>query len=139
MTTVVDSNIIVALLGPDDFLNRSAIAALKTYEQCELVMPAPVYAELLAGPQRTEAFLDAFCEEAGITIAWDLDEMVWRAAGLAFQGYAARRRRHGHHGPRQILTDFLIGAFAMRHKYQLLTLDRRLYRAAFPGLKIIVA
>ena len=140
MTTAIDSNVVTALLNPDDALNTAAATGLKAaFERGRLVVPAPVYAELLAAPNRTEDFLDTFFREASIAVDWDLDEFVWRTAGRAFRAYADRRRRQGPDGPRQILTDFLIGAFAARHGFELLTLDRRLYRAAFPDLKIVVA
>jgi predicted nucleic acid-binding protein len=54
----------------------------------------------------------------------------------AFQAYAARRRRHGEAGPRRTLADFVIGAHALQNGFRLLTLDDRIYRAAFPTLKI---
>lgn len=70
-----------------------------------------------------------------------MEEAVWRAAGRAFQSYAARRRQpHRRESvPRRILADFVIGAHAFRRGYRLLTLDDRLYRAAFPGLVLITA
>jgi predicted nucleic acid-binding protein len=68
-----------------------------------------------------------------------MDEGVWRAAGLAFQSYAGRRRRQREPEPRRILADFVIGAYAARHNYPLLTLDEGVYRAAFPGLRIVTA
>lgn len=40
--------------------------------------------------------------------------------------------------PRRILTDFLIGAHAHERKFALLTLDNRIFKAAFPRLKIII-
>ena len=39
--------------------------------------------------------------------------------------------------PRRILADFLIGAHALRNGFPLLTLDDRIYRAAFPGLIVV--
>jgi predicted nucleic acid-binding protein len=65
-----------------------------------------------------------------------LNEAVWRAAGRAFQEYVTRREKQRVSGPRRILADFLIGAHAMQNGFQLLTLDNRLYRAAFPRLTI---
>lgn len=62
-----------------------------------------------------------------------------RAAGRAFQAYALRRRSHGDSGPRRILADFVIGAHALDRDYDLLTMDDRLYRAAFPRLRIAKA
>lgn len=140
MTTVIDTNIIAALWDRDDALNTAAQGALDAaMARGRLVVPAPVYAELLAFAGRLESFLDTFFRETSITVDWDLDERVWRLAGHAFQGYAERRRKQGDAGPRRILADFLIGAFAARHGGSILTLDEGLYRAAFPTVKIFTA
>jgi predicted nucleic acid-binding protein len=101
------------------------------------VVAAPVYAELLAFPGRSEAFLDSFLRETGITVDWEMDEAIWRTAGRVFQSYATRRRRHRGPGPRRILADFLIGAHALRGGHRLLTLDSGLYKATFPRLTIV--
>ena len=138
MTTAVDTNVIVALWDKDPGLSAAAQRALDAaLGQGGLIVAAPVFAELLACPGRDKAFLDAFFQDTGITIDWKLDEAVWRAAGLAFLAYAARRRRHGVSGPRRILADFVIGAHAIEKGYQLLTLDDRFYRTAFPRLVIV--
>ncbi len=119
-------------------MNAAAQGALDAAQaRGSLIVPAPVYAELLAFGGRTESFLDSFLRETSITVNWDLEERVWRAAGLAFQSYAERRRRQREPGRRRILADFLIGAFAFRKGYSLLTLDEGLYRAAFPSLPIV--
>jgi predicted nucleic acid-binding protein len=65
-----------------------------------------------------------------------LGEPVWRSAGRAFQSYAERLRKQRDSGTRRILADFLIGAHALTRGYRLLTLDERLYQAAFPKLTI---
>lgn len=107
MTTAVDTNVFVALWDPDHTLSSAARALLGVaLESGGLTVAAPVYAELLAYPERDEAFLDAFFQDTGITIDWKLDEAVWRAAGLAFQAYTARRKRHRDSGPRRILVPF---------------------------------
>ncbi|MGA8224050.1 MAG: PIN domain-containing protein [Candidatus Acidiferrales bacterium] len=138
MTTSLDSNILVAFWDADDTLNSLAASALSAaLAHGNLVISAPVYAELLAFPGRTEAFLDSFLADTAIAVDWSVDERVWRMAGAAFQSYAARRRRQREQGPRRILTDFLIGAHALRHAYRLLTLDDRHYHAAFPHLQVI--
>jgi len=138
MTTVIDSNIIVALWDRDDALNAAAQSALDSaFDHGRLVIPAPVFAELMALPARTESFLDTFFQETGMEVDWALDERVWRAAGRAFQAYVSRRRKQPGPGPRRILADFLIGAYAVSNSFSLLTLDEGLYRAAFPGLKIL--
>ncbi len=102
----------------------------------DLVAAVPVFAELIAAPGRTETFVGSFFEDTGIAIDWELGEQVWRAAGRAFQAYAERRRKQRDVGTRRILADFLIGAHAVSNDCRLLTLDDRLYRAAFPTLAI---
>jgi len=69
-------------------------------------------------------------------VDWNLDEAIWRTAGLAFQNYAVRRRKQRDYGPRRILADCLIGTYALEKRCRLLTLDDRLYRVSFPGLTI---
>ena len=138
MTTALDSNVLIAFWDADNTLNSLAQSALTaSWNRGKLVVAAPVYAELLAFPSRTESFLDTFLKETGIAIEWEMDETIWRTAGRAFQIYAAQRRKGKGSGPRRILADFLIGAHALRNGYTLLTLDARLYKTAFPRLTII--
>lgn len=138
MTTAIDSNIFIAFWDANGALNSLAQSALTAaWNRGPLAVAAPVYAELLAFPGRTEAFLDAFLRETGITIEWEMGETIWRTAGRAFQTYAARRKRRQGSAPRRILADFLIGAHALRNGYRLLTLDSGLYQAAFPRLNIV--
>ena|SRR5690242_8001955 len=138
MTTAVDTNILAVLWDPEDRLNIPVRAALDgALEHGSLIVAAPVYAELLGFPSRNEAFLNYFFKESGIFVDWDFGEAIWRAAGHAFQSYVTRRRKQRDAGPRRILTDFLIGAHAMSNGFSLLTLDDRIYRAAFPRLTIV--
>ena len=138
MTTVVDSNVIVALWDRDNALNTAAQMALDSVlDRGRLVVPAPVFAELMALPGRTESFLDEFFQDTDVAVDWSLDERVWRIAGRAFQGYAGHRRKQRGPGPRRTLADFLIGAYAAANSFPLLTLDEGLYRAGFPELKIL--
>jgi predicted nucleic acid-binding protein len=140
MTTAIDTNVIVALWDADDTLHRPARAALdRAFGQGSLVISGTVYAELLAAPGRTEAFVDAFCEETGIQVEWELGERVWREAGKAFQSYTLQRRKQRGTAPRRILADFLIGAHALVSGHKLLTLDAGIYQASFPKLKIATA
>jgi predicted nucleic acid-binding protein len=137
VTTAVDTNVIVALWDRDPAPSTTARLALDAaLARGSLVICAPVFAELMAAPGRTESFLDSFFGATGIHVDWALEEAVWRSAGRAFQAYAARRRKHGG-GPRRILADFLIGAHALQGGHHLLTLDDHLYRAAFPALTLV--
>lgn len=138
MTVSIDTNIFVAFWKTDDTLNSLALSALdESHKRSNLVVTGPVFAELLAYPTRDEEFLGRFFRDTNITIDWDFNEAIWRIAGRAFQSYAARRRKHIDSGPRRILADFLIGAHALHHGFGLLTFDDRLYRAAFPRLRIV--
>jgi predicted nucleic acid-binding protein len=138
MTTAIDTNVIVALWDKDDALNSLAQSCLdRALGRGSLVIAAPVFAELLAFPGRNEEFLDSFFEDTGIAVDWDLDESTWRIAARAFQSYAGRRSKQAGTVPRRILADFLIGAHALHREYRLLTLDHRLYRAAFPRISIM--
>ncbi|MGB7754391.1 MAG: PIN domain-containing protein [Candidatus Acidiferrales bacterium] len=138
MTTAIDSNIFIAFWDASNALNSLAQSALTAaWNRGSLVVAAPVYAELLAFPGRSEAFLDTFLGETSITVEWEIDEATWRTAGRAFQTYAGRRKRNQGSSPRRILADFLIGAHALRNGYRLLTLDSGLYTAAFPRLTVL--
>ncbi len=140
MTTAVDTNVIVGLWNQDPLLSAAVEHALDAaLQRGPLVMSGAVYAELLACPGRTEDMLDRFLADVAIRVDWDFGEQEWRLAGKAFQAYTRRRRREQGTGPRRILADFVIGAHAEFHRYRLLTFDERHYRAAFPGLRVLVA
>ncbi|MHB8502907.1 MAG: type II toxin-antitoxin system VapC family toxin [Candidatus Acidiferrales bacterium] len=139
MTVALDTNVIMALWDATDALHPVARRALEEVSSREaLVICGVVYAELIGAPGRTEAFVDRFCEEAGIAVEWELKERIWRKAGVAFQGYATRRKKQSGAEPRRLLADFLIGAHALENGYKLLTLDGGMYRRAFPGLRLEV-
>lgn len=139
MTTAIDTNVIVALWANDAALSLAAETALEAaFRRGNLVVAAPVFAELIAAPGRTEEFVSSLLAENGVVIDWNLNESIWRSAGRAFQAYAERRRQQRDHGTRRLLADFVIGAHADVHGYPLLSLDERLYRAAFPTLRVEV-
>ena len=136
MTTAIDTNVVIALWDRDSALSLAAQKALETaFHRGTLVAAAPVFAELIAAPGRSEAFVGSFFEETGIGIDWELPEQIWRLAGRAFQAYAERRKKRAA-GARRILADFVIGAHASANGCRLLTLDDRLYRSSFPTLAI---
>ena len=138
MITALDSNVIIGLWNPDDSLNPVARKALDAvFASGSLCICGAVFGELLACPGRTEEFINGFLKDADITVDWTSNESIWRIAGQAFQDYARRRRKQKINGPRRILTDFYIGAHAVVNRYDLLTLDARIYRASFPTLTIV--
>jgi predicted nucleic acid-binding protein len=135
--TAIDTNVVIALWDKDPALSLAAQNALDAaFSRGTLIASAPVFAELIAAPGRSEPFVDSFFEETGIGMDWELPEQIWRIAGRAFQAYAERRRKQRDAGARRILADFVIGAHASANGYRLLTLDDRLYRTSFPKLAL---
>jgi predicted nucleic acid-binding protein len=138
MTTSIDSNIIVALWWTTDPLNQVAANMLaEAKSKGNLVVSAPVYAELMGDPSRNETQLNEFFRDTGILINWTLDEKIWREAGRAYKVYVQRRQSAGGTFPRRILTDFLIGGHAVAFGHTLLTFDTELYAIAFPSLAVV--
>lgn len=140
MSTAVDTNVFVALWSGTAQASTAAREALERASQAgALVIAPPVYAELLAAPDRTHDTVDTFLQRAQIEIDWALPQTVWITAALAFRNYAQRRRaQRGDPGPRGILADFVIGAHAVEFASALLTFDDGMYHAAFPTLRLLV-
>lgn len=137
MTTAVDTNVIVALWDAGDALHQAARKALDAaWRRDRLAICGVVFAELIAAPHRTEAFVDQFCEDAGIGVEWELKEQVWRAAGAAYRRYAERKKEQRGPEPRRLLADFVIGAHAQESGYKLLSADPGVYKRSFPGLAV---
>ncbi len=140
MTTALDTNILVALWRGTGAVTQAVQASMERAQRKGiLIIAPPVYAEVIAAPHSDPDMVDTFLNRTRIEIDWDLDPTVWRAAALAFRGYAQRRRAQpGDPGPRRIRADFLIGAHALHAEASLMTLDQRLYHVAFPALSLIV-
>ena len=139
MTSAVDTNVIVSLWDAD-VSNVAARDALEAaLSRGTVVVSGAVYAELMGGVGRTSDMLDEFFGDTGILVDWAMDRIIWERAGSAYRGYLGRRRKSHAAAPKSMMADFLIGAHASRHGYALVTLDRRVLRAAFPELTIIDA
>lgn len=141
MVTALDTNVLVTLLRADEpgDLATAQRALEAASAEGRLVLSPVVFAELSASPGVTGPFLDAFLKETGIAVEWRLPQGVWRDAARAFAEYAARRRKAANDpGPRRILADFVIGAHAAHWADGLVTFDRGIHRAAFPGLDVTV-
>jgi predicted nucleic acid-binding protein len=134
--TALDSNVLIALWDTDLFISKRASLACQRIKQSSPIgICGPVFSELLGFPGRTDGQLRSLLDASEIFVDWDFTEPDWYAAGQAYQGYVGRRRSSGSGLPRRMLTDFLIGAHASVRGNTLLTMDNRLYKAAFPDLR----
>lgn len=94
-----------------------------------LIICGPVYAELYAEYGDISEAIKPF------TLMTEMSLEVWQRAGVAHGQYKRRRKRSGGL-PRQILTDYLIGAQASVHGLHLLTLNIDDYRE-FPEVPLL--
>ncbi len=138
MITAIDTNVLIALWDSQDALNKRAGNALgKALAAGKLVISGVVFAELLGAPGRTEPMIESFLDNTGVSIDWTIDESIWRSAANGYQSYSRRRKKQKQKEPKRLVTDFLIGAHAFERNFRLLTFDNRIFKAAFPRLKII--
>jgi len=135
--TALDTNILSALWSSEPAASQIARRLEQAYAEGGLVISAPVYAELLAHPSATAAFVDQFLANAGIVVDFDLGEQVWRMAAKAFANYANRRRRARAGHPKRLLVDFVIAAHASLAADRLMTLDAGRYSQEFSKLRIV--
>lgn len=137
MKTALDSNILSALWSNEPSALQLETELQKARAHGAIVVCAPVYVELLAHPRASQAFVDQFLAETGITVEFGLDEQVWRKAADRFVAYAKRRRRSGGTTPKRFLADFIIAAHALLRADRLLTLDPSRYQRDFPELRLV--
>jgi predicted nucleic acid-binding protein len=138
--TSIDTNVLILLWVQDPAWNQRASSAIQAASRRgRLCVCGPVFSELMGLPGRDSEQLQRLLEASGIQIEWEMDEAVWQAAGLAYQGYVQRRKASGGGLPRRILTDLLIGAHASVRGYSLLSMDQDIYSAGFPELRMVFA
>jgi predicted nucleic acid-binding protein len=135
--TALDTNVIIALRSGTASASQLASRTLTHAAAAgPLCVCGAVFCELLGLPGRDPEELRRWFDTLGISVEWRFEAADWELAGLAYQGYVNRRRASAGGMPRRIATDFLIGAHASVRGHMLLTADQRLYRAAFPNLRI---
>lgn len=131
MWTLVDSNVLLDILGEDEeWLDWSAAMLAECADEGRLVINPIIYAELAVGFTSVEE-LDAALPTQWIT----REHLPWAAAFLAGTAYVRYRRAGGER--RSPLADFYIGAHAAVSGYALLTRDAKRYSHYFPTLRII--
>lgn len=138
MRIAVDTNVFSAFLSGDPTSAPEARVALEgASERGQIAVSPAVYAELVAG--RDASTVENFFSEKSIEVDWYLGQDVWRIAGTRYGDYArTRRKQRGDPGPRRILADFLIGAYALHLTGALLTSDTRIYGTYFSELTVLI-
>lgn len=138
MITAVDTNVLAAIYDNVREATRLGQDLHRLAQDGPLVICGVVYAELLAGRDRTAGALDAFLQQVGIDLDPEMDAAIWREAGRANAAYHARRRAGGFQKERPVLPDFLIGAHAL-HRADRLYTENPADFADFPGLLVVVS
>lgn len=139
MAIALDTNIMRPLLAGTQPAASILASLLQTYNTRDgLVICAPVYAELLAGPGASVTVLDASLAMVAIAVDDMIPLGLWQEAGLTYRAYAQRRAAAGGSLPRRILADFIIGVHALRKATALMTLNQDDFARLFPSLPLIV-
>jgi predicted nucleic acid-binding protein len=131
MITAIDTSVLFDIYLPDPAFREASLAAVRlAYIEGPMVICEPVYAELAARfPSRQK--LDAVLQGSEIRVEPVSLEAAWEA-GHRFRAYRTSGGKRD-----RIITDFLIGAHALKRASRLLSRDRGFYRACFRGLRIL--
>jgi hypothetical protein len=137
MRTAIDTNVFSAIWSWELSAEKATAQLGEAKMEGALVISPFVFAELLAYPRASEAYVHGFLEATGVAIDYKLEEKVWNEAGLRFARYAAQRKQTTGEGSWRLLVDFLIGAHALVQAERLLTLDPKRYNQDFPELRLL--
>jgi predicted nucleic acid-binding protein len=129
--TLIDSHVLIDILGGDPQWSAASVAALADRaERGPIAVNDVIYAELSAGFDRQDE-LDREIETIGLSVE-RLSKGALFLAGQAFRRYRASG------GTRvNVLADFFIGAQAIVERWPILTRDARRYRTYFPDAEIL--
>ena len=130
--TLVDANVLLAVLANDAQWARWSLAQLKsTAAAGPLIINDVIYAELSVRFDTMEAL-----DEALATLRARIDPIPRHGLFLAAKAFRRYRERGGVRSG--VLPDFFIGGHAAAAGCALLTRDRGRFREYFPGLRLIV-
>jgi predicted nucleic acid-binding protein len=130
-STVVDTNILIDILGPQSPVRAwSSMSLKRCADEGDLVLSPIVWSELSASPLSEMEIVSAFSwlNMRRENLTYDAAFQVGKAHRFYRQSGGLRERT---------LPDFLIGAHASVKAHRLLTRDAARYRSYFPDLDII--
>ena len=129
--TLIDSNILIDILGGDPIWSERSVRRLADCaRRGPIAINDVVYAELVAG-FASQAQLDDEITTMRVKIA------PMSKAALFLAGQAFRRYREGGGTRPNVLADFFIGAQASAEGWPILTRDARRHRAYFPDVALV--
>lgn len=141
MTTFLDTNVIIALLKPDDPLHAWSSSE---FAKCKAIGPAVicdiVYCEASAG-MHSQADLDLALDSLGVERVPEPDAALFRAGQLFKAARDAKRRaqeggiEHDRHVG--VMPDYLIGAVAEANNAPLVTANPRDFIRHFPMVRLV--
>ncbi len=132
MTTIVDTNVVIAALDGGHANHQWSVDRLVERKLVgPNIVPDIVYSELAyAIESRTD--VDAALRSLGLERLPNSDDSLFRA-GIAFKKYKDENK-----GPKTgLMPDFLIGALAECEEASLLTANARDYAGYFPAVAVI--
>ena len=130
-STIVDTNVLIDMLGPSSEMREWSRAALKTCAaDGDLVLNPVIWSELGASPLSEAEITAAFA-----WLGMKREPLTYEAAFRAGKAHISYRKAGGLR--ERTLPDFLIGAHAAIRGHRLLTRDPQRYRAYFPDIQLI--
>ena len=132
MTSLLDTNVVIALLDPDDRFHKWAVENLNVGKaQGPAVISDVVYCEASIAMEN-QGEMDEAIARLG------LDRIQCSDAALFQAGRAFKKYKQEHKGPKTgVLPDFMIGSVAESEGLPLLTTNPRDFSGYFPNLAIV--
>lgn len=135
MITAVDTNVISAIWADEPSAPSAETLLRDAYAGGPVVVCPVVYSELLCHPVMQPPIVEQLLADADVRIDFDLDQTIWREAGVRFRSYLKRRFRDA--GPRRFMADFLVGAHALRSADRLISFNAADFKCDFPELTVL--